>query len=67
MKTGIHPNYNEVKVICACGNEFKTRSTNNGDIKVEVCSACHPFYTGKQRLRGAKGRVEAFNKKYKRD
>ena len=67
MKTGIHPNYNEVKVICACGNEFTTRSTNNGDIKVEVCSACHPFYAGKQRLRGAKGRVEAFNKKYKRD
>ena len=66
MKQGIHPDYKEVKVICACGNEFTTRATNDGDIKVEVCSACHPFYTGKQRLHGAKGRVEAFNKKYNR-
>ena len=58
--------YNEVKVICACGNEFTTGSTSNKDIKVEVCSECHPFYTGKQRTHSAAGRVEAFNKKYKR-
>lgn len=67
MKQDIHPDYHEVKVICGCGNEFTTRSTNKGDIRVEVCSACHPFYTGKQRTHGAKGRVERFNRKYKRD
>lgn len=66
MKEGIHPKYNDVKVACACGNEFETRSTSKDDIKVEVCSACHPFYTGKQRVHGAKGRVEKFNKKYSR-
>ena len=49
MRDNIHPEYNEVKVICACGNEFTTGSTSNKDIKVEVCSECHPFYTGKQR------------------
>jgi large subunit ribosomal protein L31 len=66
MKQGIHPDYHEVKVICACGNEFTTRSTSKDDIKVEVCSACHPFYTGKQRTSAARGRVEKFNKKYNR-
>ena len=66
MRDGIHPEYNEVKVICACGNEFTTGSTSNKDIKVEVCYECHPFYTGKQRTHSAAGRVEAFNKKYKR-
>ena len=66
MRDGIHPECNEVKVICACGNEFTTGSTSNKDIKVEVCSECHPFYTGKQRTHSAAGRVEAFNKKYKR-
>lgn len=66
MKNGIHPEYNEVKVICACGNQFSTGSTSKNDIKVEVCSECHPFYTGKQRTHSAAGRVEAFNKKYKR-
>ena len=65
MRDGIHPEYNEVKVICACGNEFTTGSTSDKDIKVEVCSECHPFYTGKQRTHSAAGRVEAFNKKYK--
>lgn len=66
MKEGIHPEYKEVKVSCACGNEFTTRSTSADDIRVEICSACHPFYTGKQRTHGAKGRVERFNRKYKR-
>lgn len=66
MKPAIHPEYKEVKVSCTCGNEFTTRSTSASDIKVEVCSACHPFYTGKQRTHGAKGRVERFNKKYNR-
>ena len=67
MKESIHPEYHDVKVICGCGNEFTTRSTSANDIKVEVCSACHPFYTGKQRTHTVAGRVEAFNKKYKRD
>lgn len=66
MREGIHPAYQEVNVSCGCGNEFTTRSTNKGDIRVEVCSACHPFYTGKQRTHGAKGRVEQFNKRYNR-
>lgn len=63
MKEKIHPELHEVKVHCACGNEFMTRSTKK-DMRVEVCSACHPFYTGKQRLMDAEGRVEKFNKKY---
>lgn len=66
MKEGIHPKYETVKVICACGAEFETRSTTGKDIKVEICSQCHPFYSGKQHIRAAAGRVEAFNKKYNR-
>lgn len=66
MKPDIHPKYETVKVICACGNEFETKSTNGRDIKVEICSQCHPFYTGKQRTHAAAGRVEAFNKKFNR-
>ena len=66
MKEGIHPQYETVKVICACGNEFETRSTSKKDIKVEICSQCHPFYSGKQRVYAAAGRVEAFNKKFNR-
>ncbi len=65
MKDGIHPNYVESKVICSCGETFMTRSTLPA-IKVEVCAACHPFYTGKQKLVDAGGRVERFNKKYRR-
>ncbi len=65
MKDGIHPNYVESKVICSCGETFMTRSTLP-EIKVEVCAACHPFYTGKQKLVDAGGRVERFNKKYRR-
>ncbi|MBQ2836494.1 MAG: 50S ribosomal protein L31, partial [Peptococcaceae bacterium] len=55
MREGIHPQYDTVKVICACGNEFETRSTSKKDIKVEICNACHPFYSGKQRVHAAAG------------
>jgi large subunit ribosomal protein L31 len=65
MKPGIHPAYNELNVICACGHTFKTRSTHKGDIRVEICSHCHPFYTGKQKLVDTAGRIERFEKKYK--
>jgi large subunit ribosomal protein L31 len=63
MKGKIHPELHDVKVHCACGNEFTTRSTKK-ELRVEVCSACHPFFTGKQRLMDTEGRVEKFNKKY---
>ena len=63
MKNDIHPQYTETKVHCACGNDFVTRSTKD-EIRVEVCSDCHPFYTGKQRTVEKGGRVEKFNKKY---
>ena len=64
MKAAIHPAYGEVRVHCACGNTFTTRSTHKGDINVEICSACHPFFTGKQKLIDTAGRVERFKKKY---
>ena len=64
MKAAIHPNYNEVRVHCACGNTFMTRSTRKGDIHVEICSSCHPFFTGKQKLMDTAGRVERFRRKY---
>ena len=64
MKVGIHPAYNEINVICACGHTFKTRSTHKGDIRVEICSSCHPFFTGKQKLIDTAGRVDKFEKKY---
>lgn len=63
MKPGIHPNFNETTATCACGSEFVTGSVLDG-IKVEICSACHPFYTGKQKLVDTAGRVERFQKKY---
>jgi large subunit ribosomal protein L31 len=63
MKKGIHPKYDFVTVTCACGNTFQTRSTI-GKIETEICSACHPFYTGKQKLVDTAGRVERFKKKY---
>ena len=65
MKAGIHPAYNEINVICACGHTFKTRSTHKGDIRVEICSSCHPFFTGRQKLIDTAGRVDKFEKKYK--
>ncbi len=64
MKQDIHPNYQEVNVTCACGNAFRTRSTNKGDIRLEICSNCHPFFTGKQKLVDSAGRVERFLKRY---
>lgn len=63
MKKGIHPAYKKSVVSCVCGNTFTTRSTA-GDIKLEICSNCHPFFTGKQKLIDSTGRVERFNKKY---
>ncbi len=63
MKQGIHPKYEVATVSCVCGNTFETRSTS-GDIKVEICSACHPFYTGKQKLVDTAGRIEKFRRKY---
>ncbi len=65
MKEGIHPEYNVVQVTCACGNKFQTRSTQK-ELSVDVCAACHPFYTGKQRLVDTQGRVDRFRKKYGR-
>jgi large subunit ribosomal protein L31 len=63
-KEGIHPKYDMIHVKCACGNAFETRSTNKGDIVVEICAACHPFFTGKQKLVDTAGRVERFRRKY---
>ncbi len=63
MKADIHPEYKETTVTCACGNTFKTRSTT-ATIKVDICNACHPFYTGKQKFVDAAGRVERFQKKF---
>jgi large subunit ribosomal protein L31 len=63
MKAGIHPAYEEVNVVCACGSTFPTRSTHRGDLRVEICSACHPFFTGRQKLVDTEGRVDRFQKK----
>jgi len=63
MKDGIHPAYAVVNVSCACGNKFETRSTRN-ELQVDVCAACHPFYTGKHRLMDTQGRVDRFRRKY---
>ncbi len=65
MKKGIHPEYHDVTVVCACGNSFKTRSTYKSDVlRLEICSHCHPFFTGKQKLVDSAGRVERFRRKY---
>lgn len=64
MKAGIHPEYKDIKVSCACGNTFVTGSTLGEDLQVEICSACHPFYTGKQKIVDSTGRVEKFRQKY---
>ena len=65
MKKDIHPNYAETTVTCTCGNTFETRSTSKSDkMNVEVCSNCHPFYTGKAKIVDAAGRVEKFNQRY---
>jgi len=64
MKTDIHPEYSELKAICSCGNVIETRSTHGGDMHLEVCSACHPFYTGKQKILDSGGRVERFRRRF---
>lgn len=66
MKEGLHPNYGPSKIICACGNVIETRSTKP-EIKVEICSKCHPFFTGKQKLVDTGGRVDRFKKRYNRE
>ncbi|MCL2253731.1 MAG: 50S ribosomal protein L31 [Lachnospiraceae bacterium] len=63
MKEAIHPKYNQASVRCHCGNEFTTGSTK-AEIRVEICSACHPFYTGQQKVAQARGRIDKFNRKY---
>ncbi len=63
MKEGIHPNYGKTVVTCGCGNTFETGSVR-GELRVDVCSACHPFFTGQQRAAQARGRIEQFNKRY---
>jgi len=66
MKEGIHPDYKQITVTCSCGNTFVTRSTLGHDLHVEVCSSCHPFFTGKQKIVDTAGRVDKFRKKYAR-
>ncbi len=63
MKKDIHPEYEEAKITCVCGNVIETRSTK-GDTKVEICSKCHPFFTGKQKIMDTAGRIEKFNRRY---
>lgn len=68
MKENTHPNYHEVEVVCACGATFKSKSTTNGNVvKVDICSKCHPFYTGKSKVVDTAGRVEKFKKRYNLD
>ena len=66
MRQGIHPEYKEIKVTCSCGSSFETRSTLGRDLLLEVCSKCHPFYTGKQKIVDTAGRVDRFQQKYGR-
>ncbi|HET8645279.1 MAG TPA: 50S ribosomal protein L31 [Vicinamibacteria bacterium] len=64
MKPGIHPEYVSVQVHCACGATWTTRSTKKGEMRLEICSSCHPFFTGKQKLVDSAGRVERYTRKY---
>lgn len=64
MKAGIHPDYKDIEVVCSCGSKFTTRSVLGRTLHVEVCSACHPFYTGKQKIVDTAGRVERFKQRY---
>jgi large subunit ribosomal protein L31 len=66
MKEGIHPNYEAATVKCHCGSTFETKSTKGSDITTEICSQCHPFYTGKQKLMDTAGRIERFRKRYEK-
>ena len=63
MKSGIHPNYEEVTIKCACGESVVSKSTNGGEMRVEICSKCHPFFTGKQKFVDAGGRLDKFKKR----
>lgn len=67
MKASIHPNYENIKVTCSCGEVFETRSTLCKDLNIEVCAVCHPFYTGKQRLVDTGGRVQKFLDRYNKN
>ena len=64
MKADTHPEYGELSVTCSCGNTFKTRSTHGTELHLDVCSACHPFYTGQQKILDTAGRVDKFRRKY---
>jgi large subunit ribosomal protein L31 len=64
MKPKIHPSYHDIAVTCSCGNTFQTRSTTSKDLHIEICSACHPFYTGKQKIIDTAGRVDKFRRRY---
>jgi large subunit ribosomal protein L31 len=64
MKSDIHPSYQEIKVVCSCGNEFQTKSTLTDELHIDVCSSCHPFYTGTQKIIDTAGRVDKFRRKY---
>nr|WP_156802252.1 50S ribosomal protein L31 [Leeia oryzae] len=64
MMKDVHPEYNEIEVTCSCGNKFNTRSTMSKNLHIEVCSQCHPFYTGKQKVMDTAGRIEKFKNKY---
>jgi large subunit ribosomal protein L31 len=64
MKADLHPEYTEIKILCSCGNEFTTRSTLGKELHIDVCSKCHPFYTGKQKILDTGGRVDKFRRKY---
>jgi large subunit ribosomal protein L31 len=66
MRADIHPNYGQIKVTCACGNKFETGSTLGKDLNIEICSECHPFYTGKQKVMDTAGRVGRFKERYGR-
>lgn len=68
MKADLHPKYSDIKIVCSCGSSFETRSTIGGkdELHVEVCSACHPFYTGQQKLMDTAGRVDQFRKRFRR-
>lgn len=66
MKASVHPEYTEMTVSCSCGNTFSTRSTLGQNLQVEVCSSCHPFYTGKQKIMDTAGRVDRFKKRFEK-
>lgn len=66
MKAEIHPQYQETKYSCACGHSFKAMSTTGGEVHSDICSDCHPFFTGKEKLVDTAGRIEKFNRRYKR-